>query len=169
MADEALAVPNVLRSFTWREIDLVYVHSVWIGVGGSVSWQNIAVSPSLEFPESYHVVIELSCLVKPLFPLPTRLFLPIREGSGSHHDSELLGHSSLEGVYQDAVVIDSTASLGEFEGSGVLIKVSVELVHAEGINSLVGLILKVFGNEGFFKGFAYLLESLFRVGNGQVG
>ena len=75
-------------------------------------------------------MVELSCLVKPLFPLPTSLFLSIREGSSSHHDSELLGYSSLEGAYQDTIVIDSAAHLGQFEGSGILVKVSIELVHA---------------------------------------
>ena len=99
VADKALVVPNVLCSFTRREMDLVYVHSVGIGVEGLVSQWHIAVSSSSEFPESYHIAIELSSLVKPLFPLPTSPFLSIREGGSGHHDSELLGYSSLEGIH----------------------------------------------------------------------
>ena len=97
VADEALSVPDVLRPFTRREIDLVYVHSVGIGSRGSSSWWDIAVPSSSEFPESYHISVEFPSLVKPLFPPPTGL--SIRKGGGSHHDSELLGYSSLEGIY----------------------------------------------------------------------
>ena len=96
VADETLAVPDLLSSFTRREIDLVNIHSVWIRARGSASQQDIAVSSSSEFPESYHISIELPCLVKPLFPLPTSL--SIRKGHGGHHDSELLGYSPLESV-----------------------------------------------------------------------
>ena len=156
MADEALVVPDVLRSFTGGEIDLVYVHSIRVGTRGSASRWNIAVPSSSGFPKLYHVVIELSCFVKPLFPLPTSL--PIREGGSSHHDSELLGYSSLEGIHEDAVIINSTLCLGQFESSGVLVKVSIELVHAEGIDGLVSLIFEVLRDEGLFKGFAYLFE-----------
>ena len=129
----------------------------------------MTVSPSSEFPESYHIAVKLSCLVKPLFPLPASPFLPVREGSSGHHDGELLGYASLEGIYQSAVMIYPTVCLGQFEGSGILVKVSIELVHAEGIDSLAGLIFKVFRDKGFFKGFAYLFEGLFRVRDGQVG
>ena len=73
VADEALAVSYVLHFFTWREVDLVYVHHVGIGARGLASWWNVTVSPSLEFPELYHIVVELSCLVKPLFPLPAEI------------------------------------------------------------------------------------------------
>ena len=154
VADKALVVPNVLCSFTRREMDLVYVHSVGIGVEGSASRWNIAVSSSLEFPESYHISVELSCFVKPLFPFPTGLFLTVRKGGSSHHDSELLSNSSLKGVYEDAVIVDSTACLGQFEGSGVFIEVSIELVHAEGIDSLAGSVSEIFWDEGFFESFA---------------
>ena len=155
VADEALAISNVLHSFTRGEVDLIHIHSIGIGVRISVSQRYIAVSSSSEFPELYHVLVKLSCLVKPLFPFPAGLFLPIREGGGSHHDGELLGYSSLEGVYQDAVIVDSTVFLGQFESGGVLVEVSIELVHAEGIDSLAGSVLKVFWDEGFLKGFAY--------------
>ena len=97
VADEALLVPDVLRSFTRRKIGLVYIHSIGIRSRGLASRRNVTVSPSLEFPESYHVSVEFPSFVKPLFPPPTSL--SIREGGGSHHDSELLGYSSLEGVY----------------------------------------------------------------------
>ena len=30
MADEAFAISDVLCSVAWREIDLIYVHSVWV-------------------------------------------------------------------------------------------------------------------------------------------
>ena len=99
VADEALVVPNVLHSFTRREMDLVYIHSIGIGARGLVSWWNIAVPPSSEFPELYHIAVEFTCLVKPLFPFPTGLFLPIWEGGGGHHDSELLGYSLLKSVH----------------------------------------------------------------------
>ena len=99
VANEALSVSDVLCSFSWGEIDFVYIHSVRIWLRGSTSRQNVAVSSSLEFPELYHVVIELPSLVKPLFPLPAGLFLSFREGGSGHHHSELLGYSSLEGVH----------------------------------------------------------------------
>ena len=63
VADEAFAVSNMLCSFTQREIDLVHIRSVGVGARGSVSQQNIAVSSSSEFPESYHVSVELPCLI----------------------------------------------------------------------------------------------------------
>ena len=112
MANEALVVPDVLHSFTGREIDLVHINGIGIGVRGSASRRNIAVSPSLEFPELYHIAIELPCLVKLLLPPPTSIFLSFWEGSSGHHDSELLGYSSLKGVHKDAVVIYSAACLG---------------------------------------------------------
>ena len=101
VADEVLAVSNVLHSFTRGEIDFVNVHDVGIGASGSLSWQDVAISPSLEFPELYHVPVKLSCLVKPLFPFPSSLFLAIREGGGGYHDDELLGYSSLEGIHKE--------------------------------------------------------------------
>ena len=154
VANEALAIPHVLHSFTGREIDLVYIHCIGIGASGSASRRDIAISPSSEFPKLYHISVKLSCFVKPLFPFPASPFLAVREGGGSHHDGELLGHPSLEGIYQDAVVIDSAVHLGQFKGSGVFIKVPIKLVHAEGIDSLSGSIFDVLWNEGFFKGLA---------------
>ena len=169
VADEAFAVSDMLCSFTGRKIDFVYVHSVGVGVRSPVSWWNITVSPSSELPKSYHIAVKLSCLVKPLFPLPPGLLLPIREGSSSHHDGKLLGYSSLEGVYQDAVIINSTACLGQLESSGVFIKVSIELVHAEGVDGLAGSVFDILRDEGFLKGFAYFFEGFLQVGDGQVG
>ena len=163
VANEAFAVPDVLHSFTRREIDLVNVHCVRIRVRGSASWQNITVSSSSEFPESYHVMIELSCLVKPLLPLPTRLFLSVWESSSGHHDSKLLDYSSLEGIYEDAVIIDSAACLSQFKGNGVLIEVSVELVHAEGIDGLASSVFEVLWDKDLFEGFAYLFKGLLGV------
>ena len=93
VADEALLVSDVLCSFVWRKIDLVYVHCIGIRLGGLVSRQDVAVSSSSEFSKSHYISVEFSSLIKPLFPLPTSL--SIREGSGSHHDGELLGYSSL--------------------------------------------------------------------------
>ena len=91
MADEAFAVSHMLCSFTGGKIDLVNVHGIRIsgGSGGSgvLSWGNVAVPSSSEFSESHHILVELSCLVEPLFPLPTHLFLSIWEGCSSHHDS----------------------------------------------------------------------------------
>ena len=110
MADETPSVSDVFCPFARREIDLIYIHSIGIRSRGSTSWGNVAVSSSSEFPESYHISVEFPSFVKPLFPLPTSL--SIREGSGSHHDGKLLGYSSLEGVYQDAVVVYSAMHLG---------------------------------------------------------
>ena len=138
VTDEALLVPDVLHSFTWREIDLVYVHGVRVRARSLASQRDITVSSSSEFPELYHIAVELSCLVQPLFPLPTGLC--VWEGGSSHHDSELLGYPSLESIYKDAIVVDPTACLGQFKGSGVFVKVSVELVHRERVDSLAGLV-----------------------------
>ena len=169
VADKALAVSDMLHFFTGREIDLVHVHGIGIWVRGSVSWRNITVSSSSEFPELYYVLVGLSCLVKPLLPLPAGPFLPIREGSSGHHDSELLGNPSLEGVHEDAVIVNSTAHLGQFKGSGVFIEVSIELVHAEGVDDLAGSVFDILQDEGLFKSFAYLFEGLFQISNDQVG
>ena len=97
MANEAFSVPNMLCFLSWGEVDLIYIHSVGIRLGGSSGRRDVTVSSSLEFPELYHIPVEFSCLVKPLFPLPTSL--SIWKGGGSHHDSELLGYSPLEGIY----------------------------------------------------------------------
>ena len=110
VTDEAFSVPDVLRSFIWGEVDLVYVHSVRVWSRGFSSQRDVTVPSSSEFPELYHISVKFPYLVKPLFPLPTSL--SIWKGGGSHHDSELLGYSLLESIYQDAVVIDSAACLG---------------------------------------------------------
>ena len=131
--NEAFAVPHMLCSFTGREIDLVYVHGIRIpswSSSSSLSRWDVAGPPSSEFPESYHIPVELSCFIKPLFPLPSHLVLSLRKHGGSHHDGQLIGHHSLESVHQDAIKVDSAVSLGQSEGSGVLVKVTVELVHA---------------------------------------
>ena len=97
VTDEALLVPNVRRPFTRGEIDLVYVHCIGIQSRGSASRGNVAVSPSSEFPKSYHVSVEFPSFVEPLFPLP--ISLSVWKGSGSHHDGQLLGYPSLEGIH----------------------------------------------------------------------
>ena len=93
-------------------------------------------------------MIESPCFIEPLFPFPPGLFLSFWESSGSHHDSKLIGYPLLEGVYQDAVNVNSTACLGQSEGSGILVKVTVELVHVEGVDSLEGPIFDILWNEG---------------------
>ena len=157
MADEAFAVPHVLCSFTGREIEFIHIHHVRVPgrSGGSrvLSWWDVAISPTLEFPESYHISVKFPCLVEPLFPLPPSLFLLIGEGGSGHYDSELIGYSSLEGIHEDAVIINSAVCLGQFESSGVFVEVPVKLVHTKGINSLAGSVLDVLRDEGFFKGF----------------
>ena len=97
MADEAFPVPDVFCSLVRREVDFIYVHCVGIRSRGSTSQRDVAVSSSSEFPELYHVSVEFPSFIKPLLPLPTSL--SVREGGGSHHDSELVGYSSLESVY----------------------------------------------------------------------
>ena len=85
VADEALAVPHVLCSFSGREIDSVYVHGIGIPrQSGGSSWLSQwdgAVSPTPELSELYHVSVELSCFVKPLFPFPASLFLSLWRAS----------------------------------------------------------------------------------------
>ena len=169
VTDEALSVSDVLRFFTRREIDFVNVHSIQIRARGSAGQQDITISSSSEFLESYYIAVKLSCFVEPLFPFPTSLFLTVREGGSDHHNGELLGYSSLEGIHEDAVIINSTMHLGQFKSGGALVEVTIELVHAEGIDSLAGSVLDILQNEGFLEGFAYLFESLFRVWDDWVG
>ena len=142
VADETLAVAHMFSPFTGREVDLVDVHDIGISGGTSdfhwLGLLDIACPSSLEFPESYHISVKLSCLIEPLFTFPSSLFLSSREGSSSHHNSKLIGYPLLEGVNQNAVEIDSTTHLSQSESSGVLVKVSVELVHGQGIDSLAG-------------------------------
>ena len=172
MTDEAFGVPHVLCSFIRREIDPVYVHGIGVpgrpGGSGSLSQQDVAVSPTPEFPESYHVSIKLSCFIQPLLPLPASLVLSFQEGGSGHHDGKLVGYSSLKGVYQDVVKVDSAPCLGQSKSGGILVKVTVGLVYAQGIDSLACTILDVFGDEGFLKGVAEFFECLFRIRDGQV-
>ena len=156
VTDEAFAVPHMLCSFTRREIDFVHIHGIRVpgrlsGSGG-LSWGNVAVSPTPEFPESYHVLVKLSCLVEPLFPFPASFFLSIREGSRGHHDSELVGYPTLESVHEDTVNVDSTACLGQLESSGVFVEVPIKLIHVKGVDGLTSSIFDVFQDEGFFEG-----------------
>ena len=134
MTDEAFVVSHMLRSFTGREIDLVDVHSIgvprWSSDPGCLSQWNEAVSPTLEFSELYHVSVELSCLIKPLFPFPAGFVLSFLESSSSHHDGKLVGYPSLKGIHQDAVEVNSASCLSQSEGSGILVKVTIELIHA---------------------------------------
>ena len=167
VTDEALSVSDVLRPIARREIDLVDIHGVWISLRGSARQRNVAVSSSSKFPESYYVSIEFPSFVQPLFPLPVSL--SVREGGGGHHDSELLGYSSLEGIYQNAVIVDPTACLSQFEGGGVFIKVSLKFVHTKGVDGLASSVLEILRDKGFFEGFAQLFEGLFRVGDAWVG
>ena len=133
VAHEALLVPHMLCSFTRRVIDFIYIHGIgvsgWSGSNG-LSWQDVAVSPTWKFPELYHIPVELSCLVKPLFPFPTGLVLSFWEDSSSHHDGELVSYPSLKGIHQDAVKVNSAMHLSQSKGGGILVKVTVELVHA---------------------------------------
>ena len=142
VADEAFVVPHVFCSFTWGEVDLVYVHGIRVpgrlGSSSILGWQDITVSLTSKFPESYLVLVELSCLVEPLFPLPAGLVLSFWESGGSHHDSKLVGHPSLKGIYQDAFKVNSAVHLGQSEGGGILVKVTVELVHAKEVSHLAG-------------------------------
>ena len=77
--DKAQSFPHVLCSFMWREIYPIHIHGIRV-FGGSCSsdwlgqW-NEGVPSSLELLESHHVPVEFSSLIKPLFPLPTHLFL----------------------------------------------------------------------------------------------
>ena len=156
VADEALVVPHVLCSFTRRQIYFVHIHGIRIpGRSGSprvLGQRNITISPTLEFPESYHILIELSCLIKPLFPFPASLFLSVREGGSGHHDSKLVSHPSLEGIHQGAVQVNSAAYLSQSKGGGVLVEVTIELVHAKRVDCLASSILDILQDEGFFKG-----------------
>ena len=79
------------------------------------------------------------------------------------------GKDNVQPLYRNTVIIHPIACLGQFEGSGVLIKVSIELIHAEGVDGLVGSVFDVFQDEGHFKGFAKFLESHFGVRDGWVG
>ena len=73
VADEALAISDMLCSITRGEIDFVYVHGVRVDLWGSASWGNVTVPPSSKSSKSYHISIELPGLAQPLFPFPSGL------------------------------------------------------------------------------------------------
>ena len=129
VVDETFAVVDMFGFVSRREIYFVDVHG--IGVPGRVSIfhclgrQNIAVAPSSEFPESYHVLVKLSCFIESLLPFPLSLCLSIRESSSSYHDSKLVSYPLLEGINQNAVKVASAACLSQPEGSGILVKVTI--------------------------------------------
>ena len=115
VADEAFAVPHMLGSFSRREIDPVYLHSIGVPVRTCHPWLgllDVAVSSSSELPESYHISIELPGFIQPLLPFPSSLFLAHGKSSGSHHSCQLVGDSSLEGVHQDVAGLDTAMHLG---------------------------------------------------------
>ena len=91
MADEVFVVSHMLCSFTGGKVDFVNVHGIRIsgrlGSLGVSSRGDVAIPSPLEFPQSYHVSVELSSFVEPLFPFPTCLFLSVGESYGRHHDS----------------------------------------------------------------------------------
>ena len=71
VAGEAFAVPHVLGSFSRREIDPVYLHSIGVPVRTCHPWLgllDVAVSSSSELPESYHISMELPGFIQPLLP-----------------------------------------------------------------------------------------------------
>ena len=63
VADETFSVSDMFHPIAWREIDFVYVHSVWVSLRVSASRRDVTVSSSSEFPESHHVSIEFPGLV----------------------------------------------------------------------------------------------------------
>ena len=80
VTDEALVVLHVLCSFSGGEIDLVNVHGIGVSRGsGILCWLgqwNVAISSASGLlPEPYHILVELSCLIKPLFPFPASFLL----------------------------------------------------------------------------------------------
>ena len=91
VANETLVVAHMFSSFTWQEVNFIDIHSIGVSWcrAGRFHWLcllDIAVPFSSEFPEPYHISVELSCLIKPLLPFPSSLLLSFREGSHSHHD-----------------------------------------------------------------------------------
>ena len=74
------------------------------------------VIPPSDFSKSYDIPVEFPCLIKPLFPPPSSLFLAQGKSGSSHHYSQLVGDSSLKGVYQDAVQVNSATCLGKSKG-----------------------------------------------------
>ena len=89
VTDEAFVVSHILCSFSGREIDPVHIHGVGVpgrsGIPCCLGWKDIAISSAPELSEPYHISVELSCLIEPLFPLPASLVLSPREGSSMLH------------------------------------------------------------------------------------
>ena len=65
--------------------------------------------------------------------------------------------------------MDFASSLGEFEGYGVLVKVSIKLVHGEGVDILACLVCDVSRDEGFFKGDIEFVDHYLQVWYAWVG
>ena len=173
MADEAFVVLHVLCSFTGREIDLVYIHGIgvpgWLGGSSILSQWDVAVSPTPELSELYHILVEFSYPIEPLFPFPASLVLSFQEGGGSDHDGKLVGHPLLKGIHQDAVKVNSAVCLSQSEGGGILVEVTVKLVHVKGVDCLAGSIFDILWDKDFFKGITEFFEHLFRVRDGWIG
>ena len=65
--------------------------------------------------------------------------------------------------------MDFTSSLGEFEGNGVFVEVSVELFHGEGIDILACSVLDIPRDEGFLEYNVEFVDHNLQVGCAQVG
>ena len=102
----------------------IYLHSIGVSVGvGEPSWLgllDIAVPSSSELPESYHVSVELSSLIKLLFAFPSHLFLTCRKDSSGHHCCQLIGDPLLKDIDQDVVGFDTNLCLGQSECHGAV-------------------------------------------------
>ena len=64
--------------------------------------------------------------------------------------------------------MDFTSSLGEFEGYRVLVKVSIKLVHGEGVYVLASSVYDISRDECSFKGGIEFVDCLLRVGSALV-
>ena len=122
VASETLVLPHVISPFIGRETYPIDVHSFqiwgWFSFPErSPFWWRASredvVIPCSEFPELDNIPVKFSSFIKPLFPFPSSLFLAQRKGSSSHHSSQLVGDSLLEGVYQDTVQGDPATCLGQ--------------------------------------------------------
>lgn len=99
MAYEAHFIPHVLCPLARSELDSVHVHGIGVSDRSSSDGRGNVLLSSPQPLDSNDVPVKLACLVQPLFPLPSGLFLASWEGSSSHHHGELIGHPSLEGIY----------------------------------------------------------------------
>ena len=145
--------------------DGVYIHGVRIF--GLFYWSSCQqdearfTASSLDITKSDIVPVKFSCLIKPLCSSPSGLFLASRQSGSGHHEGQWIGDTSLQGVNQQVIIMDFTSSLYEFEGYGVLIKVSIKLVHGEGVNILVSSVYYVSRDKGFFKGNVEFVDCYF--------